>query len=225
MALEILCSEIIDELEGRRRNVNISNIVGSSAGIAGSALAIAGYVVAPFTAGVSLGLTVSGTVIGTLSGATVAGTSLTEFAMNREAKTKFERYFMNFREQSVELEMSLKKLDKLIQKIQERTNHTNAVGRTALQTAAGTISMVRGIPIAVARVFLRGVSLVDIVLPPFTALFDAFLFVHSLKNLNKGSKTNLTEKLRSLRSTLRVTRTQLNIMAYGNKTQYVQSPS
>lgn len=224
MALEILCSEIIDELEGRRRNINISTIVGSSVGIAGSALVIAGVIAAPFTAGVSLGLTVGGAVIGSLSGATVVGATVTEVVLNREANAKFERYCMNFREQSRVLEDSLKKIENLIQVIQKRTMHTddaNGVDKTALKVAAGTLSMLRGIPIAVARVVLRAVSFADIVLPPLTAVLDVGFLVYSVYNLVKGSKTNVTEKLRSFRSVLRASRTQLGIMAYGNKIKYL----
>lgn len=228
MALEILCIEIIDELEGRRRNVNISTIVGSSVGIAGSALAIAGVIAAPFTAGVSLGLTVGGAVIGSLSGVTVVGATVTEVVLNREPNAKFERYYMNFREQSRVLEDSLKNLQKLIQVIQKRTMHTddaNGVDAAALQVAAGTLSLIRGIPIAVARVVLRAASFADIVLPPLTVVLDAGFLVYSVYNLVKGSKTDVTEKLRSFRSVLRASRTQLSIMAYGNKIKYLQNPT
>uniref|UniRef100_A0A8W8JJA3 Apolipoprotein L3 n=1 Tax=Magallana gigas TaxID=29159 RepID=A0A8W8JJA3_MAGGI len=226
MALEILCSEIIDELEGRRRNVNISTIVGSSVGIAGSALAIAGVIAAPFTAGVSLGLTVGGAVIGTLSGVTVVGSTVSEVVLNKDANAKFKRYYMNFCEQTRVLEDSLKKLQKIIQVIQERTLYTNGpngIDATALQVAAGTLSMIRGIPIVVARIILSSASLADIVLPPLTAVLDVGFLVYSVHNLVKGSKTNVTEKMRSFRSILRASRTQLSIMAYGNKIKHFQT--
>lgn len=166
MALEILCTDIIDELEGRRRNVNISNIVGSSIGMFGSALALAGVIASPFTAGVSLGLTVTGAVIGSLSSATVVGANITETVLNKDANVKFERYFMNLSENC---------------RIMER-------------------------------------SLVDL-----SAILDFGVLGYSIFNLVKGSKTKVTEKLRSQRSFLRASRTQLMIYAYGNQKKYLQA--
>lgn len=125
MALEILCTDIIDELEGRRRNVNISNIVGSSIGMFGSALAVAGVIVAPFTAGVSLGLTVGGAVIGSLSSVTVVGANITETVLNKDANEKFERYFMNISEHSRIMVRTFEDLEKEMEKIQTKLIQQN----------------------------------------------------------------------------------------------------
>lgn len=63
------------------------------------------------------------------------------------------------------------------------TDDANGVDATALQVAAGTLSMIRGIPIAVARVVLRVASFADIVLPPLTAVLDVGFLVFSVYNL------------------------------------------
>lgn len=195
MALENLCSEIIDEFEGRRRNVNISAIAGSSVCIAGTTLFWAGVFGAPFTAGASLGFIAGGYAMSSLGGATVAGASLYGSALNKEANAKFERYYMNFREQSRVLDDSLVKLQKNIQV---------------------------PIHIAVSRVVLRAASLVDIVASPSAAVNDicADYFVPSvckevIESITKGKVT-----LRNFRSVLRASRTLLSIMAYGNKMKY-----
>lgn len=222
MALEILCTDIIDELEGRRRNVNISNIVGSSIGMFGSALALAGGIAAPFTAGVSLGLTVTGAVIGSLSSATVVGANITETVLNKDANEKFERYFMNLSENCRIMERSLVDLEYEMEKI--KLEDTDEIDTATLQTAAaGALSIIGGVPIVIARIILRGASLVDTLFPPLSAILDFGVLGYNIFNLVKGSKTNVTEKLRSQRSFLRASRTQLMIYAYGNQKTYLQA--
>lgn len=221
MALEILCTDIIDELEGRRRNVNISNIVGSSIGVFGSALALAGGIAAPFTAGVSLGLTVTGAVIGSLSSVTVVGANITETVLNKDANEKFERYFMNISEHSRIMVRTFEDLEKEIEKIE--LTDTDEIDTAKLQTAAGALHMIGGVPVVIARIILRAASLVDTILPPLSAIIDFGVLGYNIFNLVKGSKTNVTEKLRSQRTFLRASRTQLMIYAYGNKKTYLKA--
>lgn len=199
MALEILCTDIIDELEGRRRNVNISNIVGSSIGMFGSALAVAGVIVAPFTAGVSLGL----------SSVTVVGANITETVLNKDANEKFERYFMNISEHSRIMVRTFEDLEKEMEKIE--LTDTDEIDTAKLQTAAGALHMI------------GGVSFVTTLLFPLSAIISFSTLGYNIFNLVKGSKTNVTEKLRSQRTFLRASRTQLMIYAYGNKKTYLKA--
>ncbi|XP_076358794.1 apolipoprotein L3-like [Tachypleus tridentatus] len=64
------------ELNKTKRDVNISNIVGSSAGIVGGVVAVVGLALAPLTAGVSLGLSIGGASLGTAGGLTAGGQML-----------------------------------------------------------------------------------------------------------------------------------------------------
>ncbi|XP_062585230.1 uncharacterized protein LOC134246897 [Saccostrea cucullata] len=221
MALEIFCTDIIDKLEGRRQNANISNIVGSSVGLVGSALAIAGLVTAPFTAGVSLGLAVAGGVIGTLGSATVIGTQITEFVLTRDAISMLERYQMNLRERSRCMEKSLSDLQKELERF--LTEDTDNISATAVQTATGTLRMLGGLPIIIARVIVRAATLADAVLPPLSIILDLGILAYSIYNLIKGSKTNVTERLRKVRSVLRTTRIQMFTWGYGNQRNYMQT--
>lgn len=109
MVLEILCSEIIDELEGWRWNVNILIIVGFLVGIVGLVFVIVGVIVVLFIVGVFFGLIVGGVVIGFLSGVIVVGLIVIEVVLNRDVNVKFECYYMNFCEWFRVLEDFLKK--------------------------------------------------------------------------------------------------------------------
>lgn len=60
--------EIRDDVKKEDKRENIGKIVYSTTGVAGGGLAIAGLILAPFTFGASLGLTVAGAAVGAASG-------------------------------------------------------------------------------------------------------------------------------------------------------------
>ncbi|XP_062609270.1 uncharacterized protein LOC134271019 [Saccostrea cucullata] len=221
VALEIFCNNIIDTLEGRRQNANISSIVGSSVGIAGSSLAIAGLVTAPFTAGVSLGLAVAAGVIGTLGSLTVIGTKITEFVLSRKAISRLECYQMNLRENSRCMEKSFRELQDELDKF--TTEDADSVAPTVVQAATGALRMLGGFPIIIARVILRAVTIADAILPPLSIMVDVGVLAYSIHNLRKGSKTKVTERLRKVRSVLRTTRVQMFTWGYGNQKNHLET--
>lgn len=214
MAYELLCKEIIDELENRRKNVNIASIVGSSVGLAGTALAVGGLVAAPFTAGVSLGLTIAGGVVGTAGGATSIGSKISELVLNKSAVIQMERYQMNLLERSRCLEKSVQALQNELHFLSSDEN-IHVFENSALATSA--LRAFTTIPVIVLRVIARVVSIADMLLVPLAAVLDAGILAYSIYNLAKGSRTNETERLRSIRTILKVTRIQMQIWGYGNQ--------
>jgi hypothetical protein len=221
MALEILCGQIIDELEGRRRNVNISNIVGSSVGILGSALVIAGVATAPFTVGMSFGLVVAGGVVGGLGGATVVGTNVTEFVLNKDKVSMLERYQMNLSERSRCLDKSLSDLE--MEMVNYATHDRVDNSATAVEMGTRTLRVLSFLPSVIARFIARTIIVLDVTTPALSMLLNLGVLGFNIYNLVKGSKTNVTEKLRAVRSVLRTTRIQMFIWGYGNQEKYVQS--
>lgn len=167
----------------------------------------------------SLGLTVTGTVIGSLSGASVVGAKITETVLNKDANEKFERYYMNLQEHTRVLIRSLKDLEAEMENIKKQ----NTVDVGAIPTAARALCAIGGVPFIVVRIVVRAASFADVVLPPLSAVLDLGVLGYSIYNLVKGSKTNVSEKVRSLRSILRATRTQLSIWAYGNQKKFLQA--
>nr|XP_032834784.1 uncharacterized protein LOC116956980 [Petromyzon marinus] len=84
--LKMLAGMIV-QLKKRKRDGNISKATGASAGIIGGAMVIAGFALAPVTAGLSLGLSIAGTTTGVAGGITAAGASIAVLVMNK-ASTK-----------------------------------------------------------------------------------------------------------------------------------------
>uniref|UniRef100_A0A8C6M8M1 Apolipoprotein L n=1 Tax=Nothobranchius furzeri TaxID=105023 RepID=A0A8C6M8M1_NOTFU len=76
------------QLDRMNTGSKISSIAGSSVGAVGGALSIAGLALMPFTAGLSLGLTIGGKAMGITSGVNNAVTTFTGIGVNRKYETK-----------------------------------------------------------------------------------------------------------------------------------------
>lgn len=69
---------IVNECDSLHKGCNIANVTGSSVGATGGLMALGGLVLAPFTFGTSLSLTVAGGVVGAAGAATNITTSIVE---------------------------------------------------------------------------------------------------------------------------------------------------
>ncbi len=70
--------KIADECDSLHKDCNIANVTGSSVGAAGGIMALGGILLAPFTFGGSLSLTVAGAATGVAGAATNITTSVVE---------------------------------------------------------------------------------------------------------------------------------------------------
>ncbi|XP_063045210.1 apolipoprotein L4 isoform X2 [Engraulis encrasicolus] len=90
--------EYARQLDDMKFGANISTVAGSSVGVVGGVLSIAGLALAPVTAGVSLALTLSGIGLGVTSGVNSLVTGLTEMAVNKKHGTEAQNTFQSFME-------------------------------------------------------------------------------------------------------------------------------
>ncbi|XP_013780737.1 apolipoprotein L4-like [Limulus polyphemus] len=102
--------KINTELNESRLGVNISNIVGSSVGIVGGSMAIVGLVLAPVTAGLSLGLTIGGASLGAAGGLTAGGANVTELIINKNKCQEIKETLDKDKKESDELFKYMKTL-------------------------------------------------------------------------------------------------------------------
>ncbi|KAM9434110.1 apolipoprotein L3-like isoform 3-T3 [Clarias gariepinus] len=86
------------QLDKMKKGSDISSVAGSSVGIAGGLCSIAGLALAPFTAGLSLGLMFTGVGLGVTSGVTGVVTGFTEMAVNSHHGKKANGIFISFME-------------------------------------------------------------------------------------------------------------------------------
>ncbi|KAI3359516.1 hypothetical protein L3Q82_013907 [Scortum barcoo] len=76
------------QLDRMNKGAKISSVAGSSVGAVGGVLSIVGLALIPFTAGVSLALTMTGVGLGITSGVNSAVTTATEIGVNRKYQKK-----------------------------------------------------------------------------------------------------------------------------------------
>lgn len=82
--------EMADYLAKTHNDVLIADRVGTGIGIGSGLLVIGGLIAAPFTAGISLGLTVTGTATGLLGGVTSAGANVTGYFISKNELTSLK---------------------------------------------------------------------------------------------------------------------------------------
>ncbi|XP_026206289.1 uncharacterized protein LOC113155813 [Anabas testudineus] len=86
------------QLDRMNKGAKISSVAGSSVGAVGGVLSIVGLALIPFTAGVSLGLTMTGMGLGVTSGVNSIVTTATEIGVNRKHQKKASEVFQSFTE-------------------------------------------------------------------------------------------------------------------------------
>ncbi|XP_070779112.1 uncharacterized protein [Enoplosus armatus] len=86
------------KLDRMNKGAKISSVAGSSVGLVGGALSIAGLLLIPVTAGASLGLMIGGSAMGITSGVNSAVTTTTEILVNRKHQNKANAVFQSFME-------------------------------------------------------------------------------------------------------------------------------
>ncbi|XP_026180932.1 uncharacterized protein LOC113140988 [Mastacembelus armatus] len=86
------------QLDRMNKGAKISSVAGSSVGAVGGVLSIVGLILAPFTAGVSLPLTMTGVGLGLTSGVNNLVTTATEIGVNNTNQNKANKALQSFME-------------------------------------------------------------------------------------------------------------------------------
>uniref|UniRef100_A0A3Q1FK19 Apolipoprotein L n=1 Tax=Acanthochromis polyacanthus TaxID=80966 RepID=A0A3Q1FK19_9TELE len=92
--------EIAVQLDRMNKGAKISSVAGSSVGAVGGVLSIVGLALIPFTAGVSLALTMTGVGLGMTSAVNSAVTTFTEMGVNATQQKKAGETFEGFMKDS-----------------------------------------------------------------------------------------------------------------------------
>ncbi|XP_051797300.1 uncharacterized protein LOC110972573 [Acanthochromis polyacanthus] len=102
--------EIAVQLDRMNKGAKISSVAGSSVGAVGGVLSIVGLALIPFTAGVSLALTMTGVGLGMTSAVNSAVTTFTEMGVNATQQKKAGETFEGFMKDVQSLQECLEKV-------------------------------------------------------------------------------------------------------------------
>ncbi|KAK2886077.1 hypothetical protein Q8A67_016914 [Cirrhinus molitorella] len=92
------------KLDRMKMGASISTVAGSSVGILGGVLSIIGIFFAPFTAGVSLGVSLAGAGLGGLSAVNTLVTGVTEMAVNHHHERNAQNYLKSYKDDMTKIE-------------------------------------------------------------------------------------------------------------------------
>uniref|UniRef100_A0A3P9MA85 Si:ch73-233k15.2 n=1 Tax=Oryzias latipes TaxID=8090 RepID=A0A3P9MA85_ORYLA len=98
------------QLDRMNKGAKISSVAGSSVGAVGGVLSIVGLALMPFTAGISLALTMTGIGMGVTSGVNSIVTTATELGVNRTHQKKASEVFQSFMEDVTKLQDCLEEV-------------------------------------------------------------------------------------------------------------------
>lgn len=144
--------EAAGKLNSMNKGAQISSVVGSSMGAAGGVLSIIGLALIPVTAGVSLGLTVTGIGLSITSGVNSAVTTATEIGVNNKHQKKANELFQVFMEDVQSLQNCLEEVSFQTVAVIEANPTDEAVGGdsvvmqatdTALDSAVDAVPSVK----------------------------------------------------------------------------------
>lgn len=224
--LQQQCDLMILDLEGRRKNVNIATVTGTTTGIVGAALTGVGIGLAPVTAGVSTVLTIIGAVVAVSGGTVATGAKITESVLNHDRINNLKRYQNGYQERLKNLESAMCRLREELKKLGELSTEMQAnqnldeTDFANVQSIPGIVRAIKGlvmIPLTVLKISSRGLLILGAIIGPLTAIVDAALLAFSAYNMAKGNKTDLTENLRRISASLYGSRRQIHSWAYGNQ--------
>ncbi|XP_023149009.1 uncharacterized protein LOC111583990 [Amphiprion ocellaris] len=128
--------EIAVQLDRMNMGAKISSVAGSSVGAVGGVLSIVGLALIPFTAGVSLALTMTGVGLGIGSAVNSAVTTVTEIGVNATQQKKAGETFEGFMKDVQSLQECLEKV----------------VNQSVSKMEANDIDVALGVGVALAKV-------------------------------------------------------------------------
>ncbi|XP_062391182.1 apolipoprotein L6-like [Sardina pilchardus] len=199
------------KLDNMKRGASISNVAGSSVGVAGGICSIVGLALIPVTAGGSLAL-MTGVGLGLGSGLTSLVTGVTEVLFNKHHGQNVNNIFKNFME---DMQMLIEILEKVADgniNGSEKTVGTDRAdnigaavktvraGGRVIRIGKGIDTLVddfgqvfKGNPLALSKAARSGFIALNVL---FIGL-DIFFICKEGRNLSKGSKNELAQTIRS----------------------------
>ncbi|XP_041047549.1 apolipoprotein L3-like [Carcharodon carcharias] len=195
---------IADGIDSFHKDATIANVTGSSVGIVGGALSIAGLIAAPFSAGASLILTGVGCGVGVVSGATNVAASVSDTVKQKNnletVKSIMEEYQKENKIMSDSLNNVRQAIESWIKGGEKDIPQNIFVGTSAaVMKSLSTVSLVSSV---VTKSSLRALKAASGVLAGLLVVWDFYSMVSDAKDLYKGSKTEIAKNIHEAAKTI-----------------------
>ena len=215
---------LADNIDFHHRNINIANLPTAAVGIVGGVLMITGLALIPVTLGVSLGLTISGAVVGVGATATGITTTATDIGIRVDRLKKAKKIVSDHKESTENICKLVQELEKNCREVETMSSLNDstiqgagecmkitgyAIFNTIPKTAKALHLIRKGFGVSRACVTANaagGAAKVVVISKVFTGFGFAFSAIGivcdivsagvSIYELAKGSKTSVSEQLR-----------------------------
>ena len=145
---------LADNIDFHHRNINIANLPTAAVGIAGGVLMITGLALIPVTFGASLGLTITGTVIGVGSAATGITTAATDIGIRVDRLKKAKKIVGDHKE-------STENICKLVQELEKNCREVETMSSLNDSTIQGVGECMKITILGGKEFAVKGYALVD----------------------------------------------------------------
>uniref|UniRef100_H3AGA2 Uncharacterized protein n=1 Tax=Latimeria chalumnae TaxID=7897 RepID=H3AGA2_LATCH len=211
--------ELAEEIQSHRENVNIAQVSGASVGIVGGGLAIAGLILAPFTVGVSLGLTAAGVATGAAGGLTSWGANLVEGGILKDRQQQIQEVLKREWKMQEVTEQILNKMIEMLKmclKFKDIIQQVNNLkGKESVFATINNISSVANLSRVLARrgtrTVVQGARIFGIALSAVFILVDVITIAETAIDLSNGSPSQVVENLKVIADELE---TEMEKMEY-----------
>ncbi|XP_043297629.1 apolipoprotein L3-like [Cervus canadensis] len=202
--------ELADKVDKVHRDCTISNVVASSTGVASGALGILGLILAPFTAGLSLGLSAAGIGLGAAAAVTGVSSMVVEKVNTSSAETEASHintaemiaYGWNlYQVKDFGRYIHATRVARGNPQFVAAARHYLTTGRASVRSA-----QVRGHVGGTARAVSRVARIASGVASGLFLALDVYSLVKDVQDLQEGAKTasaeNMRQKARELETKL-----------------------
>ncbi|KAG7335394.1 hypothetical protein KOW79_001990 [Hemibagrus wyckioides] len=197
--------EAADQLDKMKLGSNISTVAGSSVGIAGGALTIAGLALAPVTAGASLGLTITAAGLGVACGTNSLARGIAKIAVKSRCKKTTKDKYSRFKEDVQKILDCMDIVASRDEALEDSNNvnmlfetvklgkHAGKVLRKASSVKALSKNLAKGAPVALSKTVRVGFICIN----AFFIGLDVYSICKNSISLSKGSKNEEAQLNRS----------------------------
>ncbi|KAK6192413.1 hypothetical protein SNE40_003882 [Patella caerulea] len=213
-ALVRILREEADKLNKMEKDVQISEITGSTAGVTGGVMMLAGILGAPFTFGGSLSLTAAGAALGTAGAVTGAGAAIAKSVITKNKREEINKLLENDEKLMEKLEEKLRLVYESAKLAISGTKLVAGVAKSVVGLLRVGDAVVDGAKVGAKGLgkFAKTIKVGGAVLTAIAIPFDIYTIVSNSVDIHNGTQNELAKEFKRLANEIEETQKHLNEM-------------